>query len=120
MRLTPTLAAVCLVALTAMPGLAQGSVYYSVPAPVLPSPLHPLTLREFAQALSTGTPKRALSAPFRAPASESLIIVQRTCPMPVLHPDSARLEPMPVTVVDTNRVQSMPVARSSCQNTLRR
>lgn len=120
MRLTPTLAALCLVVLMATPSLAQRNVYYSVPAPELRSPFHALTLRDYAKALSAGAATRKSSAGSRGPAIDSLIVGQRECPMPVLRPDSARLEPMPVAVVDTASLSTMPVARSSCQNPLQR
>ena len=120
MRVAPSLIGVGLVALTAAPGLAQRTIYYSVPAPVHSATPRPLTLHDFAQALSGGTLNRTPSAGSRGPAIDTVVVVRPTCPMPVLRPDSALLERMPVTVADANGVRSMPVARSNCENPLRR
>ena len=42
----------------------------------------------------------------------------RTCPMPVLVPDTARLERIRVIVSDTLRRDPMPVAKLECSNPL--
>jgi hypothetical protein len=120
MRLATILLTVCLVALTSTPGLAQRSVYYSVPAPGPRSPLQAVTLREYAKTLSAASPMHKSSAAPTGPAIDSLIAVYRECPMLVVRLDSARLEPMPAAVVDTTILRTMPVARSAWQNPLQR
>ena len=123
MRLTSTLLTACLASLATTPAIAQRRAYDSASTPTHTSPLpaRALALPDFFTNRSAGSLLREpLSLAHRGRMIDSPVVVQPACPMPVLRPDSARLEPMPVVHADSTMRPMMPVARSTCRNPLQR
>jgi hypothetical protein len=118
MRVVTLLASSLLALVATSAASAQYRVYSSKPA-VTPAPFQVADARALGRTLS-GRPLESSSGSTRSfVITDSTRRVLRTCPMPVLTPDTTRLERMRVLPADTSARASMPIVKPDCSNPLR-
>jgi hypothetical protein len=119
------LVALCFVFL-AGPLEAQRRIYSRVVAPPTPEAFQSPTTAELGRLLRGGSlapPASVLVAPHTAASLTRVDTIRarrRTCPMPVLAPDSARFAAGPIPVRDSLSRDPMPTFAPLCENPLRR
>ena len=120
MKLSALVTGCCGILFATSSAAAQQRVYFSPAYPTTStrSPFQTPDPSELAKTL-TGTPlPSARTSIDGAVAPDSTRRVVRTCPMPILVPDTTHLERMPLAPIDTVRRYAMPVARPACGNPL--